>query len=90
MNQKIRCANPTCRHLFPLPSSFPNTLAIFSMTVSMIVNMRIWKKKTSTGRIGTSDLLVHGSPPMETINLMERSLQREEQEPDPKYREKLS
>lgn len=66
-------------------TSFPNRLSIFSMTVSMMIGMRIWKNKTSAGRIGTSDFLVHGSPPMEAINLMERSLKREEQEPDPKY-----
>jgi hypothetical protein len=58
-------------HLFSLPTSFPNTLAILFVTVSVIMDMRVWKKKTSASRIGTSDLLVHDSPPVETINLFE-------------------
>jgi hypothetical protein len=35
------------------------------------MDMRVWKKKTSASRIGTSDLLAHGYPPVETINLWE-------------------
>ena len=63
--------SPDLFHLLALPTSFPNTLAILFVTISVIRDMRVWKKKTSTVRIGTSDLLVHGSPPVETINLWE-------------------
>ena len=55
-------------HLLPLPTSFPDTLAIF-LIVAMILDVRVWKKKTSAGRICTSNLLAHGFPPTETINL---------------------
>ncbi|NIN92267.1 hypothetical protein GTO36_04645, partial [bacterium] len=55
-------------HLLALPTSFPDTLAIF-LTVAMILDVRVWKKKTSAGRICTSNLLVHGFSPTGTINL---------------------
>jgi hypothetical protein len=56
-------------HPLALPKSSSKTLTIFSITVAVIMDMRVWKKNTPAGRIGTSDLLVHGSPPVETINV---------------------
>jgi hypothetical protein len=37
----------------------------------MILDVRVWKKKTPAGRICTSNLLVHGFSPTGTINLFE-------------------
>jgi hypothetical protein len=50
----------------------------------MILDVRVWKKKTPAGRICTSNLVAHGFPPTETINLFWCFLRREEQELDSK------
>ena len=50
-------------HFSALPKPFSDSLAIFSITVSLILYTGIGNEITSAGRIGTSLLFVHGFPP---------------------------
>ena len=50
-------------HFPALPKPFSDSLAILSITVLLILDPRIGNEMTSAGRIGTSDLFVHGFPP---------------------------
>jgi len=56
-------------HLLSLPQPLPDPLAFLSVTVLLVFYTRIREKKLPAAGIGTSDHIVHGLPPPETINL---------------------
>ena len=57
--------------LLALPSSFPDASAFLLAAISLALYPGVGKKKPAAVGVGTSDLLAHGSPPVETINLWE-------------------
>ena len=56
-------------HLLSLPQPLPDPLAFLSVTVSLVFYAGVREKMPPAAGIGTSDHVVHGLPPRETINL---------------------
>jgi hypothetical protein len=53
-----------------LPKALPGTLARRFLAETLVLDLRIGRKQTPA--MGTSDLAVHGSTSMKTMNLSER------------------
>jgi hypothetical protein len=78
-------------HLLALPAPSPPTLAFFLAAIPLVLYTGIAHKWPATVGMGTSDLLVHGSPSKEkTITLLRTPLLWEGEESDPKNPKKMS
>jgi hypothetical protein len=78
-------------HLLALPAPFPQTLALFLAAIPLVLYAGIADKGPAAFRVGTSDLLAHGSPcKVKTITLFRTHLSREEEESDRKNPKKMS
>jgi hypothetical protein len=78
-------------HLLVLPAAFPQTLALFLAAIPLVLYTAIGHKGPTAVGVGTSDLLVHGSPSKEkTMTLFRTPLSGEEEESDPKNPKKMS
>jgi hypothetical protein len=62
--------------LSALPPSFAETPAFFSVAVLLVFGSGIGKKKPATVRIGTSDLLAHGSSLREKTMTLRKAFQQ--------------
>jgi len=72
-------------HLLALPAPFPQTLALFLAAIPLVLYTGIWNKGPAAVGVGTSDLLVHGSPSKEkTMTLSRTPLSGEGEESDQK------
>jgi hypothetical protein len=78
-------------HLRVLPAPFPQTLALFLAAIPLVLYTGIGNKGPAAVGVGTSDLLVHGSPcKAKTITLFRTPLSGEEEESDQKNPKKMS
>jgi len=78
-------------HLLVLPAPFPQPPAFFFAAIPLVLYAGITNKGPAAVRVGTSDLLAHGSPSEEkTMTLLRTPLSREGEESDRKNPKKMS
>src|SRR4030067_2148089 len=78
-------------HLLVLPAPFPQTLALFLAAIPLVLYTWIRNKMAAAVGVGTSDLLVHGSPSKaKSMTLLQTPLSGEEEKSDQKNPKKMS